>query len=190
ELEKRAPEVFSRVKPEEQAFLQYLNAFVAGEPFDQAAIAPAYERFTAALVERNMDRPIFVTQEMVEQRDELFAPKMKAVPAGIAYRLVPQDTLFEAQPPKLAWNDSHYRLRDYYTDELRTLQALPLASYGELQMKLGNKDLAKQFFDAALTFTPNLGANLDNLSERDRGIAESTNEQFHRIRNARASLGK
>jgi len=190
ELEKRAPEVFARVKPEEEAFLQYLNAFVAGKPFDQAAIAPAYERFTSALVERNLDRPIYETQEMVEQPDELFAPKMKAVPAGIAYRLVPRDTLFDVAPPKLIWNDKHYRLRDYYTDELRTLEALPLASYGQLQMRLGKKDLAKRFFDAALTFTPDLGANLDNLSERDRGIAESANEQFERIRNARASLGK
>ena len=190
ELEKRAPEVFARVKPEEQAFLQYLNAFVADKPFDQAAIAPAYQQFTSALVECNMDRPIFVTQEMVEQPDELFAPKMKAVPAGIAYRLVPRDTMFDAQPPKLIWNDKGYRQRDYYTDELRTLQAMPLASYGQLEMQHGNKILARQFFDAALTFTPDLSANLDNLSERDRGIAESTNEQFGRIRNMRASLGK
>ncbi len=190
ELEKRAPAVFAKVKPEEEAFLRYLNAFVKGEPFDQAAIAPAYERFTSALVERNLDRPIFVTQEMVEQPDELFAPKMKAVPAGIAYRLVPRDTIFEAQPPKLIWTDTHYRLRDYYTDELRTLQAMPLATYGQLEMRLGNKNLATQFFNAALTFTPDLDANLDNLSERDRGVAESTNEQFARIEQARASLGK
>ncbi|HZK77238.1 MAG TPA: hypothetical protein VFD13_10045, partial [Candidatus Kapabacteria bacterium] len=190
ELENRAPNVFARVKPEEQAFLQYLNAFVAGEPFDEAAIAPAYERFTSALVERNMDRPIFVTQEMVEQPDELFAPKMKPVPAGIAYRLVPRDTMFDAAPPKLIWNDKHYRLRDYYTDELRTLHAMPLASYGQLEMQRGNYPAAKQFFDAALTFTPDLGANLDNLSERDRGIAETTNEQFERIEKIRASLGK
>jgi len=190
ELEKRAPEVFARVKTEEQAFLQYLNAFVADKPFDQAAIAPAYERFTSALVERNLDRPIFETQEMVEQPDELFAPTIKPVPAGIAYRLVPKDTTFDAAPPQLIWKDKRYRLRDYYTDELRTLQAMPLASYGQLESQRGNKDIAKQFFDAALTFTPDLNASLDNLSERDRGIAESTNEQFERIRQARTSLGK
>lgn len=190
ELEKRAPDVFAKVKPEEEAFLQYLRAFVRGDKFNHAAIGPAYERFTSALVERNLDRPIFVTQEMVEQPDELFAPKMKAIPAGIAYRLVPRDTIIEATLPKLAWNDAHYRQRDYYTDELRTLQALPLASYAELQMRLGNKMLAKRFFNAALTFTPNLSAPLDDLSDRDRGIAEATNEQFERIEQIRASLGK
>ncbi|HEX5316152.1 MAG TPA: hypothetical protein VFX22_05820, partial [Candidatus Kapabacteria bacterium] len=142
------------------------------------------------LVERNMDRPIFVTQEMVEQPDELFAPKMKPVPAGIAYRLVPRDTMFDVAPPKLIWNDKHYRLRDYYTDELRTLQAMPLASYGQLEVQRGNYPVAKQFFDAALTFTPDLSAKLDDLSERDRGVAETTNEQFERIHRARASLGK
>ncbi len=190
ELEKRALEVFARARPEEQAFLGYLNAFVEGKPFDQGAIAPAYQAFTSALVERNLDRPIFVTQEMVDQPDNLFAPRMKMIPAGIAYRLWPHDTTFEAPPPKLVWNDSRYRQRDYYTDELRTLEAMPMARYGAFEMQRGNRSVARQFFDAALTFTPDLTANLDKLSERDRGVAEQANETFGQIEKVRASLGK
>ncbi len=190
ELGQRAPEVFAKVKPEEDAFLKYLKAFVRGDQFNQEAIGPAYQRFTSALVERNLDRPIFITQEMVDQRDDLFAPGMKTVPAGIAYRLVPKDTTFNVPPPQLTWRDAHYRDRNYYTDELRTLEALPMATYAREELRLGNRELAKQYFDAALTFTPNLYANLDHLSERDRGIAETTNELFGQIKELRASLGK
>ncbi|MDP4243523.1 MAG: DUF2723 domain-containing protein, partial [Bacteroidota bacterium] len=60
QLAQRAPDVFRRVKPEQDAFLRYLWAFDRGEAFDQAGIAPAYEQFTSALVERNSERPIFV----------------------------------------------------------------------------------------------------------------------------------
>src|ERR1035437_1362855 len=125
ELEKRAPEVFRRVKPEEEAFLKLLWAFDKGDPFDENAIAPAYERFTTALVERNLDRPIFVTQEMIDEKDDLFAPKLRTNPAGIAYRLLPSDSVFNVPAPKLVWRDKGYRLRDYYTDDSRLLQAIP-----------------------------------------------------------------
>jgi len=190
ELEKRAPDVFAKVRGEEIAFLNYLWKFDRGEKFDEAAIAPAYQQFTEALVERNLDRPIYVTQEMLDAPDDLFASKMKPVPGGIAFRLVQRDTTVDAAIPKLQWNDKNYRQRNYYTDDARTLQAMPLASYGAMKLKQGNKEAAKRFLDAALQFTPDLTANLDELSERDRGIAESANERFTQIRALRASLGQ
>jgi hypothetical protein len=188
ELAQRAPEVFRRVKPEEDAFLRLLWKFDRGEQFDQAAIAPAYEQFTSALVERNLDRPIFVTQEMLDQPDDLFAPKMKAVPAGIAYRLLPTDSSIESDVPKLQWRDADYRKRDYYTDDSRTLQALPLANYAQKLLQRGETARAKQFFDAALTFSPDLGAKLDDLNERDRSVAEGANEKFTQIAALRKQL--
>jgi hypothetical protein len=188
ELEKRAPEVFAKVKPEEEAFLKLLRAFDAGEPFDQNAIAPAYESFTSALVERNLDRPIFATQEMVDQRDDLFAPKMKIIPAGIAYRMFPHDTTFDAAQPKLEWRDKGYRLRDYYTDDSRLLQAMPIATYAAQRLRLGDTTGAKHFLDAALLFTPDLAAKLDGLSDRDREIADAANEKFTQIQALRNQL--
>ncbi len=188
ELAQRAPEVFRRIKPETDAFLNYLWAFDRGEKFDQNAIAPAYERFTTALVERNLDRPIFITQEMVDEKDELFAPTMKVVPAGIAYRLLPRDSVIEAAVPKLEWRDQHYRRRNYYTDDSRVLQAIPLALYGQTLLQRGETERAKQFFDAALRFKPDMGAKLDDLSERDRSLAESANEKMTQIEAMRARL--
>ncbi len=188
ELEKRAPEVFRRVKPEEQAFLQLLRKFDSGEPFDQNAIAPAYENFTSAIVERNLDRPIFVTQEMMDEKDDLFAPKMKATPAGIAYRLYPRDTLLNVAPPKIIWRDNGYRLRNYYTDDSRLLQAMPLAMYAAGRLQRGDTASAKRFLDDALLFTPDLAAKLDGMSDRDREIAEAANEKFTQIQTLRNQI--
>jgi hypothetical protein len=188
ELEKRAPKVFAKVKPEEDAFLKLLRAFDSGEPYDQSAIAPAYEDFTSALVERNLDRPIFATQEMVDQKDDLFAPKMKLIPAGIAYRIFPHDTTFDAAQPKLTWRDKGYRLRDYYTDDSRLLQAMPIATYAALRLRLGDTTSAKRFLDDALLFTPDLAAKLDGMSDRDREIADAANDKFTQIQALRNQL--
>jgi hypothetical protein len=190
QLAQRAPEVFRRVKPEEDAFLKYLWAFDRGAPFDENAIAPAYEKFTSALVERNSERPIFVTQEMVDEKDDLFAPRMKPVPAGLLWQLVPRDTVIEAPVPKLQWHDKNYRKRDYYTDDSRMLQAMPLVLYAQELLKRGEQDRARAFVDAALTFKPDLGANLDDLNERDRSLADVANERFTQIEALRKQLTK
>ena len=188
ELAQRAPEVFRRIKPEMDDFLKYLWAFDRGEKFDDQAIGPAYERFTMALVERNLDRPIFVTQEMVDEKDDLFAQKMAYVPAGIAWRLLPRDSTIESPLPKIQWRDEHYRKRDYYTDDSRMLQAVPLALYAGALWKRGEAERAKQFFDLALRFKPDLGAKLDDLNERDRSIAESANDRMNQIESMRRQL--
>jgi Protein of unknown function (DUF2723) len=188
ELEKRAPEVFRRAKPEEEAFLKLLRAFDAGNPYDQNAIAPAYESFTAAIVERNLDRPIFITQEMMDEKDDLFAPKMKPIPAGIAYRLSPRDTTFDPATPNIIWRDKGYRLRDYYTDDSRLLQAMPLAMYAATRLRMGDTVAAKRFLDDALLFTPDLSATLDGMNDRDREIADAANEKFTQIQAMRNQL--
>lgn len=189
ELEKRAPEVFRRVKPEEQAFLKLLWAFDKGDPLNQDALAPAYERFISTLVERNLDRPIFVTQEMLDENDDfLQAAKMKIIPAGIAYQLCPHDTTITATQPKLTWRDKGYRLRNYYTDDSRLLQAMPMATYAERRLQMGDTASARRFFDNALLFTPDLSAKLDGLSDRDREIAEAANDKFTQIQTLRNQL--
>ncbi len=188
ELEARAPEVFRRVKPEEDAFLKLLRAFDSGNPYDQNAIAPAYENFTSAIVERNLDRPIFITQEMIDEKDDLFAPKMKPVPAGVAYRLLPRDSVLDVTVPKIIWRDKGYRLRDYYTDDSRLLQALPIATYAATRLRMGDTASAKRFLDDALLFTPDLSAKLDGMNDRDREIAESANEKFTQIQAMRNQL--
>ena len=106
---------------------------------------------------------------------------MKFIPAGLAYRLLPRDTTIQASVPKITWRDVHYKKRNYYTDDSRILQALPLTNYAQTLLRRGDIDGAKQFLDAALKFTPDLGANLDKMNDRDLSIANAANEKFAQI---------
>ena len=187
-LQKRAPGVFAKVKPEMNAFVELLQAFELGKTANGDALAKDYQQFTEALVERNQDRPIFVTQEMVDGRDDLFASGMQMVPAGIAYRLLPKDSLVISGVPKLQWRDARYKRRNYYTDDSRLLQGAPLAVYAERALQRGDKKTAMEFLNAALLFKPDLTESLDNLSERDRSIAEASNEKFAQIEALRNRL--
>jgi hypothetical protein len=187
-LKKRAPDVMARVAPETQAFLQQLKAFDRGDSYSGEAISAAYSAFTTALVECNQDRPIFMAQDLVGDRDELFAPAFHAVPAGIAYRLVRRDTLIESQVPQISWNDVQYRKRSYYTDNARLLQAMPLAAYAEALAARHDYTHSSQWLELALKFTPDLQATLSHLPVRDREFGEETNTQFERLQQFRNQL--
>lgn len=187
-LKKRAPDVMAHVEPETQAFLKQLRAFDRGDAYSAEAISMAYRNFTTAIVERNADRPIYVAQDAVADRDELFAPDYHAVPAGIAYRLVRSDTAFAASLPRLSWNDADYRKRDYYTDNARLLQAVPLAAYAEDRAAKHDVVGARAWIDLALRFAPDRNARLDKLPTRDREFAEQVDLQFDRMAQLRDRL--
>ncbi|HYM20768.1 MAG TPA: DUF2723 domain-containing protein [Candidatus Kapabacteria bacterium] len=189
-FEQRAPGVMSRVKPEMDAFLKELRAFDRDEPFDAAAIGDRYKDFTEALVRKNLDRPIFVATEVMQQRDPLFAPSFKAIPCGVAFRLWERDTLFEMPLAKIQWRDEHYRDRSYYTDNSRVLQSVSYALRAQTLAQYGRLDEAKQWLDLALRLKPDLNAKLDDLQPRDKEFGYTTNEQFARFEQMRVALGK
>src|SRR5438046_7656131 len=91
-LKQRSPEVMKRAELELQAFMPHLISFDKGDPYNGEAIARTYTAFTDSLVAKNLDRPIFLSSEVVEQRDPLFAPSFKPFAAGLAYRLLPHDS--------------------------------------------------------------------------------------------------
>jgi hypothetical protein len=188
QLMQRDKEPFMRAKPEMDNFLRYLWAFDRGEPFNPEAIAPAYQAFTTALVEKNMDRPIFVTQEMLDQRDDLFAPNFKPVPAGMLYRLMPSDTFLAPAAPRIQWNSSHYSKRNYYTDDARILQVTPIAVCAQEYLRRHDREHALAFVNEALKLKPDLSVNPEDLSERDASIAEAANQRFQALENVRNDL--
>ncbi len=186
-LKQRAPEAMARVKPELDAFMVHLNRFDRGEPFDGQAISETYRTFTEALVRKNLDRPILISKEVLAERDPLFAPSFKPVPAGLEFRLLEHDSVFDIPLPTIQWNDSKYRERNYYTDGSRTLQAGSLAARADYIARLGKDEEAKKWLDLALKFMPDMTVDLDKLQPRDREYGYSTNDQFARIQKARAS---
>lgn len=187
-LQQRAPEVMRRVKPEMDAFLVQLRAFDRDEPFDQVAIGDRYKEFTEALVARNLDRPIYAAPEVMQQRDGLFAPSFKMIPAGIALRMWPRDTIFDVPMAKIQWRDEHYRERSYYTDNTRLLQAMAFAMTGQVYAGAGKIADARSWTDLALRLRPDMNADPTRLQPRDRDFAYTTNEQFEKIEKLRAAL--
>lgn len=189
-LEQIAPKLLSNSRKELDAFMPHLIAFDKGEVIDGVMISTTYRNFTEALIRNNQDRPIFITTESVSERDELFAPSFKAVPAGVAFRLVERDTLFDVPLPKLQWHDVNYKKRNYYTDNARLLQALPLAATAQSYLNRGDKATALKFIDAAIRFKPDMSINVESLKGRDKDFAISVNDRFAQLENGRAQLLK
>jgi hypothetical protein len=189
-IEQVAPKLLANSRKELDAFMPHLIAFDRGDAIDGVAISATYRNFTEALIRNNQDRPIFITTESVSERDELFAPSFKAVPAGVAFRLVERDTLFDVPLPKLGWRDENYKKRNYYTDNARLLQALPLAATAQSYLNRGDKATALKFIDAAIRFKPDMSVNVESLKGRDKDFALSVNDRFAQLENGRAQLMK
>ncbi len=189
-LKQRAPDVMKRLEPELAPFIVDLVKFDRGMPFDTAAISQNYRTFTEAFVTKNSDRPIYVSPEVLIQRDPLFAPTYKPFAAGLAYRFLERDSAFEVPLPIIQWHDSHYRGHSYYTDNSRWYQALPLAERARDLVKRGQNDEAKKFIDLALRFEPDMTANIETLQGRDLDAANHTIDHFIKMEEFRKSLGK
>lgn len=185
-LKQRAPEMMKRVEPELNAFMQHLVKFDRGERFDEQAIGPAYLAFTNALIERNQDRPIFITSEMIDERDELFAPNMRPVPRGVSMAMddVPQVTT----SPKLQSRSGSYDKRGYYPDNTRRLQAMPLALTASRLSTEGNITLAKEYYDLALSLQPKARSSYEDLPMKERDFAQGTDAFFQQLEQMRAQL--
>jgi hypothetical protein len=189
-LKQRFHEVMKRAEPELSAFMPHLIHFDHDPSYGGEAIAQTYKAFTEALVSRNLDRPIFLSPEVVLGRDPLFAPGFKPYSAGLAFRFLPHDSAFEVPLPILQWHDQHYRVRSYYTDNARWLQAFPLFDRSQYLVRQGRIDEAKKFLDLALTFEPDMAADIEKLHGRDRDAAVATNDHFAQIEELRKSLQK
>jgi hypothetical protein len=187
-LELVAPKLLVNSRKELDAFMPNLIAFDKGDNYDGTAITASYRNFTEALIRNNQDRPIYITSESVSERDELFAPSFKAIPAGVAFRLVERDTLFDVPFPKINWRDENYKKRNYYTDNARLLQALPLAATAQSYLDRGDKVMALKFIDAALRFKPDMSVEVESLKGRDKDFALSVNDRFTQLESGRASL--
>lgn len=187
-LKQRDPEAMKRVEAELNAFMPHLQHFDRGEPFDQQAIGETYTKLTDALIRKNSDRPIFIAPEMLQDHDPLFAPLYKPIPAGILFRLLEKDSTIDVPLAKIQWNDVQYRVRNYYTDNARMLQATALASRAQYLLQHGNSAEAQQWLDLALRLKPDMNVNPESLQERDKNTAFSTNERFAQIEQLRRSI--
>jgi len=189
QLALRAPEVMKRAETEEATFMKKLVQFDAGGAYDTVGIGIAYNSLINALVNRNLDRPTFVTSEILDEREDPFVPRLKRVAAGLAWRLMQSDSAIETSLPKLQWRDDQYRRRNYYTDNARWLQAVGLAATAQRLSGLGRKSEALAFIDLALRFEPDHSpAALEDLTPRDLEFAQMTDSRFAQLEQSKTLI--
>jgi len=191
QLALRAPDVMKRAEAEEAAFMKKLVQFDAGGAFDTVGIGIAYNSMMNALVIRNLDRPTFITSEILDEREDPFMPQLKRVADGLAWRLMLSDSALDVPLPKLQWRDGHYRRRNYYTDNARWLQAVGLASTAQRLASEGKRSEALAFIDLAVRFEPDQSPTaLEDLTPRDLEFAQTTDSRFAQIQQTKTLIAQ
>lgn len=92
-VQRQYPEIAEKCRNEMEAFLEDLEQFEAGKPYNQIRIQTRWIAMLNALIEKNMnERPVYLTTDVLQTEPEV-ATAYKKVPQGFALRVSTQDTL-------------------------------------------------------------------------------------------------
>jgi len=111
-VQRQYPEIAEKCRNEMEAFLEDLEQFESGKPYNQIRIQTRWIAMLNALIEKNMnERPVYLTTDVLQTEPEV-ATAYKKVPQGFALRVSTQDTL-------LPMGDFEH-LRSFYSATPRT----------------------------------------------------------------------
>ncbi|MFQ3607699.1 MAG: DUF2723 domain-containing protein [Chloroherpetonaceae bacterium] len=92
-VQKDFPELSEKSKNEIEAFLEDLEQFESGKPYNQARIQARWTAMLNSLIEKNIEeRPVYLTIDVV-QTEPAVGGAYRKIPQGFALRLSKQDTL-------------------------------------------------------------------------------------------------
>lgn len=92
-VQKDFPELSEKCTKEITAFLEDLEQFESGKPYNQVRIQARWTAMLNSLIETNIDeRPVYVTVDVLQTEPEV-GVAYKKVPQGFALRLSKRDTL-------------------------------------------------------------------------------------------------
>jgi len=92
-VQRQYPEIAEKCRNEMEAFLEDLEQFESGKPYNQIRIQTRWIAMLNALIEKNMnERPVYLTTDVLQTEPEV-ATAYKKVPQGFALRVSTQDTL-------------------------------------------------------------------------------------------------
>ncbi|MGQ9805144.1 MAG: glycosyltransferase family 117 protein [Chlorobiales bacterium] len=92
-VQKDFPELSEKCTKEITAFLEDLEQFESGKPYNQVRIQARWTAMLNSLIEKSIDeRPVYVTVDVLQTEPEV-GVAYKKVPQGFALRLSKQDTL-------------------------------------------------------------------------------------------------
>jgi hypothetical protein len=111
-VQRQYPEITEKCRSEMEAFLEDLEQFESGKPYNQIRIQTRWIAMLNALIEKNMsERPVYLTTDVLQTEPEV-ATAYRKVPQGFALRISQQDTL-------LPMGDFEH-LRSFYSATPRT----------------------------------------------------------------------
>jgi hypothetical protein len=122
---------------------------------------------------------------MVDERDDLLSPGIQPQPGGVALAL---NRVQQLGIPKIKNTSQGYNKRGYYPDNTRRLQAMPLAQTAAKLAAEGNVDLAKTYYDAALSLKPVPRSSYEDLLLKERDFSLATDNFFQQLEQLRAQL--
>ncbi len=92
-VQRKYPEMTAKCQKEIEAFLEDLEQFESGKPYNQIRIQTRWIAMLNALIEKNMhERPVYLTTDVLQTEPDV-ATGYKKVPQGFALRVTTQDTL-------------------------------------------------------------------------------------------------
>ncbi len=92
-VQRKYPEIAEKCQKEMDEFLEDLEQFESGKPYNQIRIQARWIAMLNALIEKNMnERPVYLTTDVLQTEPEV-ATAYKKIPQGFALRLSTQDTL-------------------------------------------------------------------------------------------------
>jgi hypothetical protein len=92
-VQRQYPEIAEKCRNEMEAFLEDLEQFESGKPYNQIRIQTRWIAMLNALIEKNMsERPVYLTTDVLQTEPEV-ATAYRKVPQGFALRISKQDTL-------------------------------------------------------------------------------------------------
>ncbi len=92
-VQRQYPDIAEKCRSEMEAFLEDLEQFESGKPYNQIRIQTRWIAMLNALIEKNMnERPVYLTTDVLQTEPEV-ATAYKKIPQGFALRISQQDTL-------------------------------------------------------------------------------------------------
>lgn len=93
QVQRQFPDIAEKSRKEIEEFLEDLEQFESGKPYNQVRIQQRWTAMLNSLVEKNLDaRPVYLTTDVIQTEPDVASAYAK-VPQGFALRISKQDTL-------------------------------------------------------------------------------------------------
>jgi hypothetical protein len=156
-LERNYPEIYKNSKTEIDRFLIELYKFEHGIPYDQVLIAKLFSELVTSFISNNPGRKAYITWEIEQNKNEIFAINYARIPDGLLFRIVKPEELQNNILPDYKFHDFKFTPdpnKGYYHETLMYSYAFMFTvTAGYLATVLKTED-AKKYLELALIAKP------------------------------------